>query len=81
MILCPAIDELGDHLSFDCSVSWEIWRRLLQPNRISREIGKVTSFLGLVNILKGKSLECLILKIAFNSCIYNIWKARNLALH
>lgn len=41
----------------------------------------LTGFLGLVNIFKGKSLECLSLKIACNSCINNIWRARNLALH
>ena len=80
--LCRSADETRDHLFYDCNYSQQHWNEVLSLCGQSR---RVTSWQGelqwAIQRLRGKSLNAVILKVAWHAVIYFIWQERNNRLH
>ncbi|KAL0731414.1 hypothetical protein Bca4012_027508 [Brassica carinata] len=79
-LLCSAFPESRDHLLFDCSYSWSLWR----PIALRLDMAPIrdwSSSLGDMQTLPGsewlKRLRCLAWKLV----IYSLWTERNSRLH
>ena len=75
---CKHEQETKDHLFFSCLYSKAIWKLVLSLCGLDREVldweGEMK---WAVLKLKGKALLSKVLRIAWSSFIYHIWKKRN----
>ena len=80
--LCKSAVETREHLFYDCNFSRQLWIEILSLCGQSRE---VTSWQGelqwAIQRLRGKSLNAVILRVAWHAVIYFIWQERNNRLH
>ncbi|XP_022754184.1 uncharacterized protein LOC111302625 [Durio zibethinus] len=76
--LCQREDETREHLFIGCDYSKEIWQKILWMCRIYRGVKNWSEELRwAVSKLKGKALIAIILRLAWNASIYQIWKEWN----
>ncbi|KAG5378288.1 hypothetical protein IGI04_026130 [Brassica rapa subsp. trilocularis] len=80
-VLCVEIDETWDHVFFACPYSFTVWERV--TNRLSgaRTDPDWTSTLQFVSVNSLQIMDKILLKMAFQSCIYHLWKERNERWH
>lgn len=74
-------DETRDHLFFACPYSFTVWNRLV--NRLSghrTDPDWMTSF-QFLSSNRLPNMDRLLMKMAFQTCIYHIWKERNARRH
>ena len=71
--LCKQEQESRDHLFFTCSLSKEIWKKMILLCGLSREVlGWNEELAWAVQRLKGKALTSKLLKVGWNAYIYHI---------
>ncbi|KAK8645980.1 hypothetical protein V6N13_119784 [Hibiscus sabdariffa] len=76
--LCGLEVESRDHLFFQCAYSRRVWESLLQACLVHRNVlSWHQELIWTVNNLKGKSLQAIVFKLAWNGYIYAIWRDRN----
>ena len=81
-VLCKNEEETRDHLFFGCNFSRQIWKKVLQICGYSRETSSWTGELQwAIQMLKGKSLNSTILRLAWNLVIYFTWRERNVRIY
>lgn len=79
-LLCALEPETKQHLFFDCEFSKEVWLPFIAPIFPSPP----SDFEALVRWVKTPtrdSNDAMVLRLAFQACIYMIWKERNARLH
>ena len=80
--LCQEEPETRDHIFFGCIYSRSIWEKLLSLCGINREIGNWSEELQwAAQNLKGRNLTSTLLRLAWKTLIYQVWKERNGRLH
>ncbi|KAF2595366.1 hypothetical protein F2Q70_00044025 [Brassica cretica] len=80
-VLCGEIDETRDHEFFACPYSFTVWERV--ANRLSgaRTDPDWATTLQFVSVNSLQLMDKILLKMAFQSCIYHLWKERNERRH
>ncbi|XP_050211980.1 uncharacterized protein LOC126662137 [Mercurialis annua] len=77
-VFCNGETETVEHLFFNCAISKSIMRKVLQCCLINREVFRWRrKWSWMANKAVGKSLLARVRMIAFNCCIYHIWRGRN----
>ncbi|XP_050207634.1 uncharacterized protein LOC126657053 [Mercurialis annua] len=76
--LCRSNPETAQHLFFDCVISADIWKRVLdwleirrQPYCLRREVR------WFVRRAKGRSIKANKRRLSFSAAVYAIWRSRN----
>ena len=80
-VLCGERDETRDHIFFACPYSFTVWDTVaikLTGNRTDPDWMTSLRFVCRNNL---QILDCILLKMAFQTCIYHIWKERNQRRH
>jgi hypothetical protein len=81
-LFCPNQTESRDHLFFECSFSYRIWKffthrcGMEDPSLIWKEVLQ----LGIKN-WGNKALKGLLCRLVFGSVFYNLWRTRNEVKH
>ncbi|XP_013674518.2 uncharacterized protein LOC106379039 [Brassica napus] len=78
--LCGTADESRQHIFFDCGYSKEVWSFFYSTLHLSPP----TLIMELLRWIKSPTRHNnvnLILKLAFQACVYLVWKERNSRLH
>lgn len=76
--LCRLCSEDHDHLFFGCSFSKEVWSIVLGWCMTNKSVFDWNHELQwAVKKLRGKALILALLRLAWRSYIYHIWKERN----
>lgn len=76
-VLCGERDETRDHLFFACPYSFTVWDKLV--NRLSGDRTD-PDWMATLQYVSGNSLQLLdriLFKMAFQTCVYHLWKERN----
>ena len=76
-VLCGERDETRDHLFFACPYSFTVWDKLV--NRLTGN-GTDPDWMGTLRHVSDNSLplfDRILLKMAFQTCVYLLWKERN----
>ncbi|XP_052627262.1 uncharacterized protein LOC128133760 [Lactuca sativa] len=80
-VLCNDQSDSHSHLFFECPFSTFVWKAVI--DRVEIKI-KSHSWMELIEelqgLLKGKSIQVFIVKIAFAASVYYVWKERNIRL-
>ena len=79
--LCRSADETRDHLFYDCSFSQQLWSEVLSLSGQSRRVTSWQEELQWIQRLREKSLNAVILRVAWHAVIYFIWQERNNRFH
>lgn len=76
-VLCGEPDETRDHLFFACPYSFTVWDKLVNRLTGSRTDPDWMITLQFVRRNNLRSLDKILLKMAFQACVYYLWKERN----
>ncbi|KAE8677066.1 hypothetical protein F3Y22_tig00111550pilonHSYRG00032 [Hibiscus syriacus] len=77
-LFCNMIPETQSHIFFECDYAKSLWASILQLCDINRNICHWDGELAwAVHCFRGKSLLTRVLKLAFTSYVYGIWRERN----
>ncbi|XP_050222728.1 uncharacterized protein LOC126672820 [Mercurialis annua] len=77
-VFCNGITETVEYLFFDCAISKSIMKKVLQCCLINREVFRWRrEWSWMTKKAVGKSLLARVRRVAFNCCIYHIWRGRN----
>ncbi|GJR14347.1 reverse transcriptase zinc-binding domain-containing protein [Tanacetum coccineum] len=76
--LCCQESKNINHILFQCSFSRDIWRKVSAIADIDHKGYDLTHIIqSLINAGNGNNTRSVIRRMAFSSCVYNIWPKRN----
>ncbi|VYS61841.1 unnamed protein product [Arabidopsis thaliana] len=79
-LLCNAHDDSRAHLFFECQFSGVVWRFFTASTNLNPPAQLMDCLNWLLSPSREKNI-CLIIRLAFQACVYAIWRERNQRLH